>query len=59
MTAYISVSFNKRAQLDPELDALIRVLNDFKITPFIFVDHYQFDPAQERLMMRRISRVFR
>lgn len=53
MTAYISVSFNKRDLLDPELDALIRVLNDFGIVPFIFVDHYQFNPAQERIMMQQ------
>jgi len=53
MIAYISVSFKKRDQLDRELDSLIRVLNDFRITPFIFVDHYQFNQAEERLMMQQ------
>jgi len=53
MTAYISVSFKKRAQLDMELDSLIRVLNEFRIVPFLFVDHYQFNPEQEQIMMQQ------
>ncbi|MFC0513728.1 nucleoside 2-deoxyribosyltransferase [Mucilaginibacter angelicae] len=53
MTAYISISLNKRNQLDPELDCVMRVLSDFKIVPFLFVDHYRFEPAQERIMMQQ------
>ena len=53
MTAYISISFNKRDKLEQELDALRRVLNDFNIIPFLFIDHYQFDQAQEQVMMQQ------
>ena len=53
MKAYISISFNKRDQSDQELDALRRVLNDFNIIPFVFVDQYKFDPAQEQVMMQQ------
>ena len=53
MIAYISISFNQRDKLDQEVDALVRVLNNFKITPFLFVDNYQFAPTQERIMMQQ------
>jgi len=53
MTAYISVSFNKRKFLDKELNAIIETLTDFKIAPFIFVDNYKFDSTQEREMMQQ------
>jgi len=36
-----------------ELDSLIRVLNEFRIVPFLFVDHYQFNPEQEQIMMQQ------
>lgn len=52
MRAYISVSFGIRKSLDKELKAIMDVLNSFDIEPFIFVDHYRFDPAEEQLMMR-------
>jgi hypothetical protein len=54
MTAYISVSFNKRKLLDKELNAIIDTLNEFKIMPFIFVDHYKFDSSQEQEMMQQV-----
>lgn len=53
MTAYISVSFNKRDDLNKELDCLTKVLIDFKIVPFLFADRYQFAPAQEQVMMQQ------
>jgi nucleoside 2-deoxyribosyltransferase len=53
MTAYISVSYSKRKSLDPALTAIAETLHGFNIDPFIFVDHYQFDPAQEQAMMQQ------
>jgi nucleoside 2-deoxyribosyltransferase len=52
-TAYISISFNKRKELDQEVDCLMRVLNDYRIVPFLFVDHYRFDPTQEQVIMQQ------
>lgn len=53
MTAYISVSLNKRKLLDKELSVIINTLNEFEIASFVFVDHYKFDKAQERQMMQQ------
>jgi nucleoside 2-deoxyribosyltransferase len=51
--AYISVSYKRRKQLDKELQAIANVLHQFNISPFVFVDHYQFDQAQEQQMMQQ------
>jgi len=51
MQAYIAVSYNKRKILQKELDALSQALNEFSITPFIFVDKYNFTSSQENEMM--------
>jgi 2'-deoxynucleoside 5'-phosphate N-hydrolase len=53
MTAYISVSFNKRKLVDKELNAIIDTLKAFNIAAFIFVDKYQFDLSQEHKMMQQ------
>ncbi len=53
MTAYISISYNKRKLLDKELSAIINTLSDFKITPFVFVDNYKFTQTHEREMMQQ------
>jgi nucleoside 2-deoxyribosyltransferase len=53
MVAYISVSFNKRDQLKQELDAIAAVLESFGIAPFVFLDHYRFEPGQEQAMMQQ------
>lgn len=53
MTAYISISVNKRDSLEQEIKSIMQVLNDFKIVPFLFVDHYRFEPAQEQIMMQQ------
>jgi len=53
MTAYISVSFSKRDLLDKELSAIAGTLARFNITPFVFVDRYNFDSAQEKQMMEQ------
>ncbi|HSZ84386.1 MAG TPA: nucleoside 2-deoxyribosyltransferase [Puia sp.] len=53
MTAYISISFSKRKFLDKELIAISSTLNEHKIKPFIFVDSYKFESAQEQQMMQQ------
>src|SRR5882757_7672101 len=53
MTAYISVSYSKRKSVDKELKAIADVLNNFKITPFIFVDNYKFAATDEKVMMQQ------
>ncbi len=53
MTAYISVSFSRRKLADRELTAITDTLNEFGITPFIFIDKYKFDQVQERQMMQQ------
>ncbi len=53
MKAYIAVSFSKRKSVDKEINAIVEVLNEWKISAFVFVDHYQFDKSQERQMMQQ------
>lgn len=53
MQAYISVSYKMRKRLDKELLAIADALHQFNITPFVFVDHYQFDQTQEQQMMQQ------
>ncbi len=53
MKAYIAVSFSKRKLVDHEINAIVEVLNEWKISAFVFVDHYQFDKSQERQMMQQ------
>jgi nucleoside 2-deoxyribosyltransferase len=53
MVAYISVSFSKRKLFDTEISTIINTLQEFKITPFLFVDVYKFGPNEERQMMQQ------
>ena len=53
MQAYIAISYNKRKQLQPELDAIKEVLKQHSITPFVFVDNYNFNASQEKEMMQQ------
>jgi len=53
MTAYISVSFNNRKSVQEELNAIADTLSKNGIVPFIFVDNYKFDLAQEKEMMQQ------
>ena len=53
MKAYIAVSFSKRKLVDKEINSIVEVLNEWKISAFVFVDHYQFDKSQERQMMQQ------
>jgi 2'-deoxynucleoside 5'-phosphate N-hydrolase len=51
MTAYISISFAKKKSLDSEVTAIKKALTEFGITPFVFVEAYNFDREQEKDMM--------
>ena len=51
MNAYISVSFNRRKQLDMEIMSIIESLRSFEIGPFVFVDKFKFDVNEEKEMM--------
>jgi nucleoside 2-deoxyribosyltransferase len=53
MTAYIAVSFSKRKLVDKELLAITDCLKKNGITPFIFVDNYNFSNTQEKEMMQQ------
>jgi nucleoside 2-deoxyribosyltransferase len=52
MQAYIAISYNKRKQLQPELDTIKEVLKLYSIIPFVFVDNYNFNAKQEKEMMQ-------
>ena len=54
MKSYISVSYSKRKFLNKELNAIVEVLNNLSIEPFVFVDNYNFDSTQERQMMEQV-----
>ena len=53
MTAYISISYHKRNALEKEVQMIKETLNECGITPFVFVDTYQFSAQQERPMMQQ------
>jgi nucleoside 2-deoxyribosyltransferase len=53
MTAYISVSLNKRKLAEAVLMAVSNTLKDLNITAFIFVDKYLFAAGEERKMMQQ------
>jgi nucleoside 2-deoxyribosyltransferase len=52
MLAYIAISYNKRKELQPVLDAIKQVLFANSITPFVFVEEYNFSSTQEKEMMQ-------
>lgn len=53
MKAYISVSYSQRHTLRPVLDAISESLRDANIEPFIFIDQFLFEPAEEKEMMNQ------
>jgi len=53
MKAYISISYNKRQELDDELQIIIETVKDFYIKPFVFADTFKFSSDQEKEMMRQ------
>lgn len=53
MKAYIAVSFSHRKLMDNEITAIRETLQAFTITPFVFVDCYNFNASQEEAMMKQ------
>lgn len=51
MKAYISISYNKRHELNDELQSIIETLKEFHIKPYVFVDNFKFSSEQEKEMM--------
>ena len=52
MKAYISISYQRRRSLNTAITAIMSVLEDHQIEPYVFVDHFKFDESQEEEMMR-------
>jgi 2'-deoxynucleoside 5'-phosphate N-hydrolase len=52
MKAYISISYQRRRSLNTAITAIMSVLEDHHIEPYVFVDHFKFDESQEEEMMR-------
>jgi 2'-deoxynucleoside 5'-phosphate N-hydrolase len=53
MQAYIAVSYSKRKFLQAELEIIKQTLDQCNIDPFVFVDTYNFKPAEEKQMMQQ------
>jgi nucleoside 2-deoxyribosyltransferase len=53
MKAYISISYNKRHELNNELQSIIETLKESHIKPFVFVDNFKFSPGKEKEMMQQ------
>src|SRR4030095_16819159 len=53
MKAYISISYNKRQELNDELQTIIETLKEFQIKPFVFVYNFKFSYEQEKEMMQQ------
>lgn len=49
--AYISVGIKNRKTLIAEIAAICATLEEFGITPHIFVDNYSFQASEEKTMM--------
>jgi nucleoside 2-deoxyribosyltransferase len=53
MQAYISISYNKRHELNDELQSIIEAFIEFHIRPFVFVDNFKFSFDQDKEMMQQ------
>ena len=53
MKAYISISYNKRQELNDELLSIIQALKELHIKQFVFVDNFKFSSDQEKEMMQQ------
>ncbi|UYW02267.1 nucleoside 2-deoxyribosyltransferase [Flavobacterium agricola] len=53
MKAYLALSFSNRTKLTTEIETISAVLLAHKITPWFFVDKYQFSNTQEKEMMQQ------
>ena len=52
MQVYIAVSYNKRSQLQAELNAIKEAALEHFFKPFIFIDNYNFNSLQSKEMMQ-------
>ncbi len=53
LTAYISLSTNKRKLLAPVVSVISDALAGFNLEPLVFTDRYLFTPIQEQEMMHQ------
>jgi nucleoside 2-deoxyribosyltransferase len=51
--AYLSISYQNRKNLQPEIAIIQKLLADFPIELFIFVDNYLFSATEEKQMMQK------
>jgi 2'-deoxynucleoside 5'-phosphate N-hydrolase len=51
MKVYIAASYSKRKQMQDELNAVKEVLTKQFLTPFVFIDNYNFNSSQSKEMM--------
>lgn len=51
--AYLALSLSMRPKLDPVVEALREILAEHGIKLFVFVDHFNFTPAEESAMMQQ------
>lgn len=52
-SAYLAISLALRTSLDSVVKTLKEVLNNHGIELFVFVDHFEFSPDQEKEMMQQ------
>ena len=53
MHAYIAISYAGRKRLKEEMEGICSTLGQCGITPFVFVDQYQFTAEDEKGMMQK------
>lgn len=51
--AYLAISYAGRHRLADELEIICRTLTAGNIVPFVFVDHFTFQPEEESAMMQQ------
>jgi nucleoside 2-deoxyribosyltransferase len=51
MKVYIAASYSKRNQIQDELSAVKETLTKQSLTPFVFIDNYNFNSSQSKEMM--------
>ncbi|WP_044210056.1 nucleoside 2-deoxyribosyltransferase [Flammeovirga sp. OC4] len=49
--AYLGISFSNRKKFDKEIETLRSILQKEHCELFVFVDHYHFQPHEEKEMM--------
>ena len=50
--AYLAISYSNRKYFDKEIESLKQLFERNNIELFVFVDHYNFKPNQEKEMMK-------